>query len=301
MKDTVQGGIVFMSTIPSLSTPDLCGVVSGRVTSFDPAIDRARTTWTAGDFGRIATAYESGAAAFVDALDLIPGELVLDVACGTGNLTIPAAKKGAVVTGIDIAPNLIEAAKTIGAAASLAIRFDVGAAEALPYPDGAFDTVMSMFGVMFAGRPEAALAELLRVTRPGGRIALANWTPDGFVGSMLRAHTRFVPPPPGVPVALAWGDAELMKRRLDPHAKRIHSIRFTPRAIGFTFPQSPAGVVELFREFYGPTVRAFSALHAEERAQFGSVLRELWESRNHASSGSTVVSAEYLEIVIETA
>lgn len=269
------------------------------VTSSDPSIDRARVTWTAGDFGRIAAGYASGAAAFVDRLQLAAGERVLDVACGTGNLALPAARHGATVTGIDIASNLIEAARRASAAESLPIRFDVGAAESLPYGDGAFDTVVSMFGVMFSGRPEVALSELLRVTRPGGRIALANWMPDGFTGRMLRAHLALVPPPPGAPSSLAWGNEAVLRERLQVHADRIRSVTCVPRTIDLAFPLSPSGVVELFREFYGPTVRTFAALEAEERAALTAGLVHLWESHTDASHDATSVAAEYLEVLIE--
>lgn len=290
-----------MSATQAAPVSDPCGNTTGHVTvtSFDPAVDRARATWTAGDFGRIAAGYASGAAAFVGRLQLVPGETVLDVACGTGNLSLPAARQGAAVTGIDIAPNLIEAACRACAAESLAVRLDVGAAEALPYGDGAFDTVVSMFGVMFSGRPETALAELLRVTRPGGRIALASWIPDGFTGAMLRAHAAFVPPPPGWPAPLAWGTETVMRERLAAHADRIRSVAFVPRTIDLAFPLSPAGVVELFRECYGPTVRAFAALEAEERAALTATLVHLWESRTGARRGLTSVAAEYLEVLIE--
>lgn len=295
-----------MSATQTIPVADPCGNMTGHITvtsldtvTSDPAIDRARATWTAGDFGRIAAGYSSGAAAFVDRLQLAAGERVLDVACGTGNLALPAARHGATVTGIDIAPNLIEAACRACAAESLAIRFDVGAAEALPYDDGAFDTVISMFGVMFSGRPEAALSELLRVTRPGGRIALANWMPDGFTGRMLRAHVAFVPPPPGAPSSLAWGNETVLRERLQVHADRIRSVTFVPRTIDLAFPLSPAGVVELFRAFYGPTVRTFAALDAGERAALTAELVQLWESHTDASHDTTSVAAEYLEVLIE--
>ena len=152
----------------------------------DPATERIRATWTAGDFGRIAVGYAPGAAEFIARLDLAHGERVLDVACGTGNLALPAARAGANTTGIDIAPNLIAQAIESAAAEGISARFDVGDAEELPYADGSFDTVVSMFGAMFAARPTRAAAELLRVTRSGGRIAMANWTPTGFIGQMLR-------------------------------------------------------------------------------------------------------------------
>lgn len=163
-----------------------------------PAIDidalksRLKATWMAGDFGLIAKSYEAGAAEFVRRIGLVPGSRVLDVACGTGNLAVPAARTGAEVTGVDIATNLLEQARARAAAEGLTARFDEGDAEMLPYPDASFDAVISMFGVMFAPRPERSAAELLRVCRPGGRIALANWTPSGFVGQMFKTITTHV-------------------------------------------------------------------------------------------------------------
>lgn len=296
-----------MTINPQIPITDTCGVVTGKLTatafpaSFDPAIERARTIWTSGDFGKIAAGYAPGAAAFVDRLALAQGETVLDVACGTGNLTIPAAKSGAVVAGIDVAATLLESARVAAEAESLRIDFRAGAAEDLPYGDGEFDTVISMFGVMFAGRPEAALSELLRVTRPGGRIALANWTPGGFVASMLKAHTSFVPPPAGAPSSLAWGDEATMRERLLPHAQRIRAVSFVPRSIELAFAMSPAAVVELFRECYGPTVRTFAALDAGRRALLAADLQSLWTERNEGSHGTTSVTAEYTEVVIDVA
>jgi SAM-dependent methyltransferase len=293
-----------ISPVPAAGT---CGPAAGRITTthgvapFDPLIERARTIWTSGEFGRIAAGYATGAAAFVQRLSLSPGETVLDVACGTGNLSIPAARAGAYVTGLDIAPNLIDEAGRESAAAGLDIRFDVGAAEALPYADGTFDTVISMFGVMFAGRPEQALSEIVRVTRRGGRVALANWVPDGFIGSMLRAHAARVPPPPGVPGPLAWGDEAVMRRRLDAHATAIRAVQFVPRTITLAFPLPPEAVVALFREYYGPSVQTFGALDAPGRAGLEAELVQLWRGRNRAEEGATAVEAEYLEVRIDMA
>ncbi|HMJ08805.1 MAG TPA: class I SAM-dependent methyltransferase, partial [Pyrinomonadaceae bacterium] len=154
--------------------------------------NRLRDTWVAGDFGQIAKAITEGAEKFVERLALTPGTKVLDVACGTGNLAIPAARAGADVTGVDIAPNLIEQAKGRAEADGLTAKFEVGDAEALPYGDGSFDVVMTMFGAMFAPRPDVTADELKRVCRSGGTIAMANWTPTGFVGQMFKTGTRHV-------------------------------------------------------------------------------------------------------------
>ncbi len=167
---------------------------------------RVRATWTAGDFGRIAVGFERGAAEFIARLALKPGELVLDVACGTGNLALPAARGGAQVTAIDIAPALVAQLAARAAAEGLAVDAREGDAEALPFADGSFDTVVTMFGAMFAAHPDSAASELVRVTRAGGRIAMANWTPEGFIGRMLKVVVGYVPPPAGVPSVLLWGD-----------------------------------------------------------------------------------------------
>lgn len=286
-----------MTLANTISVPISNGAVA---TTPDALTERTRAVWTSGDFARIAVGYAGGAAAFVDRLALVRDEPVLDAACGTGNLAIPAARTGAKVTGVDIAPNLVEAARAASAAAGLSIEFETGDAEALPYADGAFQTVMSMFGVMFAPHPQRAVAELFRVTRPGGRIALANWTPGGFIGSVLRAHTALVPPPPGLPSVLAWGDKDALTTLLTPHRDRIRSIQLVPRSITLAFPMSPAGTVELFREFYGPSVRTYAALDAAGRAKLSIDLLYLWASHNTSGADDTKVESEYLDVRIET-
>jgi SAM-dependent methyltransferase len=259
----------------------------------DPLTARTRTVWTSGDFDRIARAYTAGAADFVTRLGVAPGERVLDVACGTGNLAIPAARAGASVTGVDIAPNLLATARVHAAEEGLDVRFDEGNAEELSYPDAAFDTVITMFGAMFAPRPDRAASELLRMARTGGRIAMANWTPDGFIGRMLRAHVERVPPPAGVPSVLLWGKEEVVRERLAGAAK----VTCTPRTIEFHWPVSPRGVAEHFRDYYGPTVRTMAALDAAGQADLLEALTALWAERNQATDGSTRVEAEYLEVV----
>ena len=260
----------------------------------DPLTARTRAVWTAGDFDRIGQSYTPGAAEFIARLGVQPQERVLDVACGSGNLALPAARAGAVVTGLDIAPNLLATARRRAAAESLEIRFDEGDAEALPYADGSFDTVVTMFGAMFAPRPERVAAELIRVTRPGGRIAMANWTTDGYISRMFRITAAYLPPPSNGPSPLSWGDPRIATARLGGQVRRL---TLTPRTITFAFPYSPAGVVELFQTFYGPTVRAFEALGPEERASLRRELELLWRHANLATDGGTRVEAVYLEVL----
>jgi SAM-dependent methyltransferase len=254
---------------------------------------RLKSMWMAGDFGEVARTIETAAEEFIARLGLGPGAGVLDVACGSGNLAIPAARAGATVTGVDIAPNLLEQARARAAAEGLTIRFDEGDAESLPYDDGAFDVVVTMFGAMFAPRPELVASELLRVTRPGGRIAMANWTPGGFVGLMFKAGARHVPPP-DMPPPVLWGDEETVRRRF---GAGVSDLRLARRVCHLRFPFPPAEVVEFFRRYYGPTQRTFDALGAEGQAALRKDLEALWSEHNRAGDGTTHVEGEYLEVV----
>jgi SAM-dependent methyltransferase len=256
---------------------------------------RLKATWMAGDFGLIAKSYESGAAEFIDRLDLSPGTRILDVACGTGILTLPSARARATVTGVDIATNLLEQARSRAAAEGLRVQFDEGDAEQLPYADESFDVVVSMFGVMFAPRPELVAAELLRVCRSGGRVALANWTPAGFVGHMFKTISAHVPPP-NMPSPIKWGDEEVVRERLGGGASHMS---LTRRLISFTFPFAPPEVVEFWRVYYGPINRAFEALAADpdKQAALRSDLERLWSEHNKATDGTTRVDSEYLEVL----
>ncbi|HEX5817362.1 MAG TPA: class I SAM-dependent methyltransferase [Gemmatimonadales bacterium] len=262
----------------------------------DPLVARSRAVWTSGDFEHIARAYSADAAAFIDRLGLKAGERVLDVACGTGNLTVPAARTGASVTGIDIAPHLLAHACEHASEHGVTIRLDEGNAEDMPYPDAAFDTVVTMFGAMFAPRPELAAAEMRRVVRPGGRIAMANWMKDGFVGQMLRMHVARVPPPAGVPSVLLWGDEATVRERF----AGARSVTCTRRPITFLFPTPPTGVVEIFRSYYGPTVRTFGALEPDAREAFARELETHYASANAATDGTTRIEADYLEVLVVT-
>jgi SAM-dependent methyltransferase len=207
---------------------------------------------------------------------------------------MPAARTGAAVTGIDIAPNLIAQAQSRATAEGLKITFDVGDAEQLPYANGTFQTVVTMFGAMFAARPDRAAAELLRVTRPGGRIAMANWTPTGFIGEMLRTTVRYVPAPAGIPSPLQWGTDDVVRVRLRAGCE---SLELTRRLITFEYPFGTEQVVNEFRLWYGPTLRAFAALDETKRDGLRRDLEKLWSEHNRATDGTTRVQSEYLEVV----
>jgi ubiquinone/menaquinone biosynthesis C-methylase UbiE len=255
---------------------------------------KLKATWTAGDFGQIAQSYATDAAKFISRLSIKPGQRVLDVACGTGNLSFPAAYAGASVTGMDIAPNLLEQARARARAEGLQIQFDEGDAEMLQYGDKSFDFVTTMFGAMFAPRPETIAAELIRVCRPGGRIAMANWTPTGFVGQMFKTIASHVPPPSNMPSPVKWGDEETVRERLRKGTERL---QLTRQLITFEFPLPVSEVIEFWRNWYGPTQRAFLALDEKGQAELRRDLERLWSDHNQATDGTTRVESEYLEVV----
>ncbi|HEX7331102.1 MAG TPA: class I SAM-dependent methyltransferase [Pyrinomonadaceae bacterium] len=254
---------------------------------------KLRATWIAGDFGQIAKYYTDGAEAFVSRLNLEPGTKLLDVACGTGNLALPAARAGAVVTGVDIAPNLVEQARENARREGLNVQFDEGDAEALTYNDASFDVVATMFGAMFAPRPELVAAELKRVCRPGGVIAMANWTPTGFIGKMFKTMTSHVAPPAGMTSPVLWGVEETVRERF---GEGISALEASPQNIHWVFPFSPAEVVEHFRLYYGPTQKAFGLLDENGQLALRQDLEKLWTEHNQATDGTTVVDAEFLEV-----
>ena len=260
----------------------------------DALTQRAHRIWSAGDYDRVAAGFRHEAAAFVQRRELRSSQVVLDAACGSGNLTIPAARTGAAVTGLDIVPSLLAAAGAWAEREELTIALDEGSVEELPYADAQFDVVLSMFGIMFAARPERVVAELARVTRPGGQVALANWTRTGFTGRMLAMHAALVPPPAGVPSPLLWGDLDAVRERFDDRTWRLST---TVRTLTFRYPHTPAGTSELFRATYGPTVRAFEALDEDHRASLAADLAAHWSKHQRGTGSTTEVDAEYLEVV----
>ncbi len=254
---------------------------------------RLKTTWESGDYGVFAKYLEKGALEFFDRLDIAPGTQLLDVACGAGQLAIPAARKGIQVTALDLAANLVQRARARAVEAGLTMQVDEGDAENLPYPDASFDVVMSLIGSMFAPRPELVASEMIRVCRPGGRIVMGNWTPQGHVGQMFKVIGKHVPPPP-VPSPLLWGDEATCRLRLSTGVK---DLTITHYMYPFEYPFVPASVVDVFVEYYGPTNRAYASLNNNGRKALHDDLTALWIQNNTATDGTTRVLAEYIEAV----
>jgi 2-polyprenyl-3-methyl-5-hydroxy-6-metoxy-1,4-benzoquinol methylase len=256
--------------------------------------DRLKATWMAGDYGHFAKYTEPGALEFLDRLNVAPNTRMLDVGCGAGQIAIPAARSGVDVTGVDIASNLIEQARARAKAEGLDAQFDEGDAEMLPYQDRTFDLVVSLIGAMFAPRPERVAAELVRVCRSGGRIVMANWTPEGHVGQMFKIIGKHVPPSPLMVSPLKWGEEATAIERLRGGTTDVTCMK---RLYPMQYPFPPAKVVEWFMTYFGPTVRALAVLDAVQQTALRHDLEQLWIDNNQAEEGLTYVDAEFLEVV----
>jgi SAM-dependent methyltransferase len=253
---------------------------------------RQQATWASGDYAEIATLIVPMAERLADAADLRAGSTVLDVATGSGNMAIAAARLGCEVTGVDYVPALLDRAIERAAVERLDVAFHVGDAEDLPFDDGAFDATTSVVGSMFAPDHERTAAELVRVTRPGGTIALASWTPDGFVGAMFRTVAAHVAPPPGLVSPMLWGDESYLNALFGT------DVGWTHRRRTFTFRfESAAAFVDRFVTYYGPTLKAAEAL-GWKRAALKADLQEIALYWNRLADGGPIaVPATYLESV----
>jgi len=254
-----------------------------------------RAMWMAGDFGVVAKTISAGGEDFVRRLNIPAGSEVLDVACGTGNLAIPLARSGCVVTGLDIAPNLLEQARERARTEDLDVTFIEGDAEQLPFPDASFEAVVSMFGAMFAPRPELVAAEFARVLKPGGLLAMANWDPQSFTGEMFRLGAKHVPPPPGMASPVLWGEENAVRQRLQNGFKDIQT-ELVP--IDFDLPTDPAGAVNFFRTYFGPTKVQFSRLDEVGQHAMAADMEALWSKANRAPdpANHTLVHNRYLQV-----
>lgn len=256
---------------------------------------RQRSMWASGDFAIIGTTLQIAGESLCEAVDLPAGSRVLDVACGNGNASLAAARRFCNTTGIDYVPELLARARERARAERLDIEFVEGDAENLPFADGAFDTVLSTFGVMFAPNQARAASELLRVCTPGGKIGLANWTPQGFLGDLLSTVTRHVPPAAPLPSPLLWGTQERLQALFGAQAS---SIRTERKHFVFRY-RSPEHFIDVFRTYYGPTRQAFAALDEARQKELAADIERLLVRGTREASQALAVPGEYLEVVIE--
>ena len=254
---------------------------------------RQQATWSSGDYAVIGTTLAITGELLCEAVDLRAGQQVLDVAAGNGNATMAAARRWADVTSTDYVPALLERGRAKAEAERLSVRFQEADAEDLPFADASFDVVLSVFGVMFTPNQEQAAGELLRVCRPGGKIGLASWTPEGFIGNLFRTIGKHVPPPAGVKPPALWG-TEARLREL--FGDGIAHLEVNRRMFTFRY-HSPAHWIDIFRSYYGPTLKAFAALDAAGQAALAADLTELIERFNRGGSDTMLVPSEYLEVV----
>ena len=255
---------------------------------------RQHAIWSAGDYARIGITLQIVGETLCEAIDLHAGSRVIDVAAGNGNASLAAARRFARVTSTDYVAALLDRGRERAQAERLAIDFQEADAEALPFSDGSFDVALSTFGVMFAPDQERAAAELVRVVRPGGRIGLANWTPDGFIGQLLKAVSRHVPPPAGLRPPTRWGQEDALRALFAGRHVVIE-----PRTFMFRY-QSPPHWLEMFRAYYGPTHRALAALPPDKQALLEQDILNLLAHFNRGGNTSLLVPGAYLEAVITT-
>lgn len=255
---------------------------------------RQQATWASGDYAIIGTTLQIVGECLAETMDLRAGERVLDVAAGNGNATLAAARRFAQVTSTDYVPELLERGAERARANGLSVRFQVADAENLPFADGTFDAAMSTFGVMFTPQQARAAQELARVVRSGGRIGLASWTPEGFIGDLFRLIATYVPPPAGLQSPMLWGTEPRIVELFGPESAEIRCER---RHYTFRY-ESPAHWIEVFRNFYGPTHKVYAALEPDRQASLSRDIAELLERRNVGGKNSLVVPSEYLEVVI---
>lgn len=256
---------------------------------------RQQATWASGDFSVVASRIVYQAEQLCETADLQAGWRVLDVATGSGNAALAAARRGCEVVGSDFVPALLERGRIRAEAEHLSVKFVEGDAEQLPFPDASFDAVISIYGVMFAPHHQRAASELVRVCRPGGRIALACWTPEGFIGETFRVMSRYLPPTPGLQPPVRWGEEKYQRELFGDSAASV--TRF-PRTAIFRF-RSAEENVSFFRTNYGPTLRAFDALPAERRqALHGDLIALAKRYDRNAGTGPIAIAADYLETVV---
>jgi ubiquinone/menaquinone biosynthesis C-methylase UbiE len=255
---------------------------------------KQQATWASGDFAVVGTTLQIAGESLAEAANVCAGERVLDVAAGNGNATLAAARRFADVTSTDYVPELLKKGEERARAEGLAVHFQVADVENLPFADGAYDVVLSTFGCMFAPDHKKTAREMLRVTRSGGRIGMANWTPEGFIGQLFKTIGSFVPPPAGVTPPAKWGTEAHLSELFGPASR---DLRIERKMFNFRY-RSAEHFVQIFRDFYGPTHKAFAALDAGRKLELHAAMIELLERHNTGGAASLVVPGEYLEVVV---
>ena len=250
-------------------------------------------TWTSGDFPKMGLELSIVGELLCESVPVLAGDRVLDVATGSGNTALAAARRRANVTGIDITPALLERAKARAAAEGLTIDFQHGDATALAFDDGSFDVVMSTFGSIFAPDPEKTAAEMARVCRRGGKIAIAVWTPDGMLGKLFRLLARYSPPEAQVDQPVSWGDETVLKQRLGPYVSDVQIYR---QAVRFRSP-SPALWTDFMKTHFGPAILAFKHSEGDAQRKLTLEMTDLMRDHNKSPNGTALGESEYLEVV----
>ena len=262
--------------------------------NFEAIKTKQHAAWAAGDYSAVGVTLQIVGERLCEALDVRSGQRLLDVAAGNGNVSLAAARRFCNVTSSDYVEALLERGRERAATERLSIEFKQGDAEALPFPDGSFDLVTSSFGVMFTPNQERAAAELVRVCRPGGKIGLANWTPEGFIGQLFKTIGRHVPPPAGLKSPALWGTQARLNELFAVHSTRID---ITPQTYAWRY-RSAEHWLEMWRTVYGPLQKAFGTLEAAGQDRLAGDLLELIARFNSADDGTMVVHGDYLEVVV---
>jgi ubiquinone/menaquinone biosynthesis C-methylase UbiE len=261
---------------------------------FEAIKKKQQATWASGDYAVVGTTLQIVGESLAEEMDIRAGEKVLDVAAGNGNATLAAARRFAQVTSTDYVAGLLEKGAERAKAEGLNVHFQVADVEALPFADGAFDAVISTFGCMFAPNHERTASEMLRVTRSGGRIGMANWTPSSYIGKLFKTLGKYIPPAPGMQPPALWGSDEHLMKLFGGEAAKVQVVR---RNFNFRY-RSAAHWVQVFREFYGPTHKAFAALDANAQIALERDIVVLLGEHNTGGAASLVVPSEYVEVVI---
>lgn len=260
---------------------------------FDAITERQHSTWSEGDFHVVALSVMQASDALVAAVDVHAGERVLDIACGSGNAALIAARRNADVTGVDYVAPLIERAKLRASAEGTKIDFRVGDAQKLPFEDASFDVVLSVFGVMFAPDQPRAASELLRVTRPGGRIGIVSWMPEEFGGDFFRTHGKYLPPPAGLQPPVRWGNESSVRELLGAKVKEVSCERIS----FFQHYRSEAHALETFRSYFGPTRKVLANLDPARHSDFEADLLQVFRRYNRATDGTAAIESRCMRVL----